>query len=108
MWVHASAEKLDSLGRVIDFSVLKDKVDTWIQLYWDHTFLCYQNDLEILALEPQIKKNKPWFICSFNPTAEEMAKYLFESIIPSLLEDTGVTVTRVVLYETENCKIEVY
>lgn len=108
LWVHASAEELDVVGRVIDFSVLKEKVDTWIQLNWDHTFLSYELDSELLALEPLVKKNKPWFICSFNPTAENMAKYLFEAIIPELLKGTGVSVTKLVLYETENCKVEVY
>lgn len=108
LWVHATAKELDSLGRVIDFSVLKEKIDSWIQLHWDHTFLVYDKDLEIMTLDHQIKKNKPWFICYFNPTAENMARYLFESIIPMLLEETGVSVTKVVLYETENCKVEIY
>lgn len=108
LWVHASAKELDSLGRVIDFAVLKEKIDGWIQTNWDHTFLAYEKDAEVMALEPLIQKNKPWFICPFNPTAENMAKYLFESIIPKLLEGTGVSVVKLVLYETENCKVEVY
>lgn len=108
LWVHASAKELDPLGRVIDFSVLKEKIDSWIQLHWDHTFLTYEKDTEILALEPLLKKNKPWFVCPFNPTAENMAKFLFETIIPVLLTDTGVSVTKLVLYETENCKVEIY
>lgn len=108
LWVHASAEGLDGLGRIIDFSVLKEKVDTWIQINWDHTFLAYKNDLELLALEPLIQKNKPWFVCPFNPTAENMAGFLFKEIIPELLKDTGVIVSRLVLYETENCKVEVF
>lgn len=108
LWVHASAKELDDLGRVIDFSVLKEKVDTWVQLHWDHTFLAFEKDTELLALEPLIQKNKPWFICPFNPTAENMAKYLLQEIIPALLADSGVLVTKLVLYETENCKVEVW
>lgn len=108
LWVHASADGLDELGRIIDFSVLKEKVDTWIQTNWDHTFLAYKNDLELLALEPLIQKNKPWFVCPFNPTAENMAGFLLKEIIPELLQDTGVVVSRLVLYETENCKVEVF
>lgn len=107
LWVYASAESLDSLGRVIDFSVLKEKVDTWVQLNWDHTFLVFEKDKELLALEPQIEKKKPWFICPFNPTAENMASYLLREIIPELLKGTGVSVSRLVLYETENCMVEV-
>ena len=108
LWVHASADGLDNLGRIIDFSILKEKDDTWIQKNWDHTFLAYENDRELLALEPLIQKNKPWFICPFNPTAENMAGYLFKEIIPELLKGTGVVVSRLVLYETENCKVEVF
>lgn len=107
LWVHASSEELDSLGRVIDFSILKNKIDPWIQQNWDHTFLCYNKDIEMLALEPLLEKNKPWFTCSFNPTAENMGKYLFEKVIPELLEGTGVSVTKLVLHETENCKVEI-
>ena len=107
LWVHASARNLDHLGRVIDFSILKEKIDSWVQLNWDHTMIVYEKDHEVLALDSQMIKNKPWFICAFNPTAENMAKYLFEFIIPQLLEGTGVTVTKIVLFETENCKVEV-
>ena len=108
LWVHAAATKLDELGRVIDFSILKEKIDTWVQLHWDHTFLAFDKDTELMALEPMIKKNKPWFVCPFNPTAENMAKYLLEVVIPKLLAGTGVSVTKLVLFETENCKVEVY
>ena len=75
---------------------------------WDHTFLCFDQDLEVMNLEPMINKNKPWYICPFNPTAENMAKYLLESIVPELLKDTDVLVERIVLFETENCKVEVF
>lgn len=107
LWIHAEAATLDELGRVVDFSVLKERIDPWVQLHWDHTFLAYQNDHELLALESMSPKNKPWFICPFNPTAENMAIYLLKEVIPKLLRDTGVTVSKLVLYETENCKVEV-
>lgn len=107
LWIHAVADKLDEVGRVVDFSVLKDRIDPWVQLHWDHTFLAYEKDTELLALEPLSPKNKPWFICPFNPTAENMAVYLLKEIIPDLLKETGVTISKLVLYETENCKVEV-
>lgn len=107
LWVYATASELDHLGRVIDFSILKEKIDSWIQLHWDHTFLAFEKDAELRALEPLIQKNKPWFICPFNPTAENMATYLIKEIIPELLKGTGVSVTRLTLYETENCMVEV-
>jgi 6-pyruvoyltetrahydropterin/6-carboxytetrahydropterin synthase len=105
--VTATAPELDGLGRVIDFSVLKEKIGTWIDTYWDHTTLVYVEDkITALALEG-IPKFKPTFLCTFNPTAENMAHYLLHEIIPSLMAGTGVTVNRLKLWETPNCFAEV-
>jgi len=105
LWVHAEAPSLDQLGRVIDFSVLKEKIDPWIQEKWDHTFLISEQDSELKKLEPLAPKKKAWFICPFNPTAENMGKYLLEIVIPELLSGTGVRVNQIELQETENCKV---
>ena len=50
LWVHVEANELDSLGRVIDFSVLKEKIDPWLQEMWDHTFLIFDQDSELKKL----------------------------------------------------------
>jgi 6-pyruvoyltetrahydropterin/6-carboxytetrahydropterin synthase len=105
---HAEADSLDSIGRVIDFSVLKAKIGSWIDEFWDHTFLVYEKDTDLWDLLNQAPgKNKPLFVCEFNPTAEEMARFLLEKICPDVLEGTGVKVTKVTLWETENCFAEV-
>lgn len=105
--IYAEAESLDALGRVIDFSVLKEKVGSWIDLHWDHNFLVYAKDLELIHALTSVKGKKDPFICPFNPTAENMALYLLEEVCPRQLEATGVTVNKIVLYETENCYAEV-
>ena len=105
-WFHAEAD-LDSIGRVIDFSVLKEKIGSWIDKYWDHTFLINAEDYELLSCKEHLSKNKPVFICTFNPTAEKMADYLLNVVCPYVLEETGVEVTKVTLFETENCYAEV-
>lgn len=105
LWVHAESEDLDHLGRVIDFRILKEKIDPWIQENWDHTFLIFDKDQEMMALESQAPKKKPWYHCPFNPTAENMGKYLLQRIIPQLLEGSGVRISRLELQETENCKV---
>lgn len=107
LWVYAEGDTLDSIGRVIDFSVLKERIGSWIDEYWDHTFLINIEDHEMMNIKDVLVKNKTVFPCSFNPTAENMATYLLHNIIPSLMEGTGVVVTKVVLYETENCFAEV-
>lgn len=104
--ITAFAPKLDDIGRVIDFSVLKERIGNWIDENWDHTFLVYEKDVEVANALKKMPGNKPPFICPFNPTAEEMAKYLLNEVSPKQLEGTDVKVTRVVIYETENCYAE--
>lgn len=102
----AEAEKLDSIGRVIDFSILKEKIGSWLDHNWDHTCLIFKEDKQTLLNLKQIPQFKPVFECQWNPTAENMADYLLNKICPELLKDTGVTVTKVTVYETPNCYAE--
>lgn len=98
----AVAPDLDSIGRVIDFSVLKDKIGGWIDRYWDHGFIYWDQDREarnaLLTLPDQ-----KFYAMPTNPTAENMAVYLLNSICPELLTGTGITIREVVVHETENC-----
>lgn len=104
--VTAEAFALDSIGRVIDFSVLKEKVGGWIDEKWDHTTLVCEEDLLVASALVGLPSYKGPFICPFNPTAENMAEYLLHHVCPLVLADTGVRVTRVRLYETPNCYAE--
>lgn len=102
----ATAPELDSLGRVIDFSVLKQKIGTWLDEQWDHNVIVFEQDLEVIsALRSVPRKKDPW-VAPFNPTAENMAKYLFNVVCPKLLKDTTVTVVKVIVWETPNCRAE--
>lgn len=106
IWIEAEAP-LDSLGRVIDFSVLKQKVGGWLEEKWDHTFLVNKHDDEMLAALESVKtRKKDHFVCDFNPTAENMAEYLLKTVCPEVLKDTGVTAVKITIWETENCTAE--
>jgi 6-pyruvoyltetrahydropterin/6-carboxytetrahydropterin synthase len=107
VFFHAISADLDDIGRVIDFSVLKEKLGGWIDTYWDHTFLINEKDTELLAIKDVLQKNKDVFICPFNPTAENMASYLLNEVCPKELAGTPVKITKIELWETENCKVEV-
>lgn len=101
--IFAEAMHLDGVGRVIDFSLIKDKIGGWIDQFWDHTFLVFEKDLkmiEALKLMPGVKEP---FICPFNPTAENIALYLLNEISPKLLKETNVKVTKIKVFETDNC-----
>lgn len=101
----AGVEGLDQLGRVVDFSVLKEKIGGWIDEHWDHGFLVYFSDAEALFALQRLPGQKVYRMPT-NPTAENIAAYLLE-ISPRLLgDDSGVFLTRVVVHETGNCKAE--
>lgn len=105
-YVTAEAESLDQIGRVIDFSVLKEKIGGWIETYWDHTFLVYEKDHMLISALQAVPAHKPCFICPFNPTAENMADYLLHTVAPQVLSGTDVRIIKVVIEETENCYAE--
>lgn len=104
--IEAQADNLDDLGRVIDFSVLKAKVGTWLDEHWDHTAIIYGEDLDTLAGLKSVPGFKPIYVSNWNPTAENMAAFLLHEVCPQELAGTGVTVTRVTVWETPNCKAE--
>lgn len=107
VYFHAVAPDLDSIGRVIDFSVLKDRLGSWVDHNWDHAFIVNHQDEELIRALGLVEHQKDIFIAPFNPTAEEMAKYLLHEIAPIQLFDTNVKIVKVVLWETENCFVEV-
>lgn len=108
-------QPLDNVGRVIDFSVLKERVGGWIDRNWDHGFIYYQDDKpvkEMLTkfglLEARMDNHEgifhsKSFALPYNPTAENLARYLLEHVGPQVLDGTGVRLTAVRVWETENC-----
>lgn len=101
--VHFSVEapQLDKIGRVMDFSVIKEKLCMWLEDNWDHKFLVWEQD----PWSSILKETDPAgvVIVGFNPTAENMAQHLVEVIGPQQLADTGVTLAHVAIEETRKC-----
>jgi len=106
LFVYVEAEALDPVGRVIDFSDIKTRLGGWIDSNWDHTTIIWEKDIELLdAIAPFCRGGKP-FLLPYNPTAENLARYVLEVVCPQQFEGTGITVTRVRIWETENCSAE--
>lgn len=104
--VFAVSPELDQIGRVIDFSVLKARLGTWLDEQWDHNMIVFEKDEEVLkALSVLPRKKDPW-IAPFNPTAENMAEYLLKEICPPLFADTQIKIVKVRVHETPNCYAE--
>lgn len=100
------AKYLDSIGRVIDFSVLKAKLGTWLDEKWDHAFIYWRGDEEMSAVYAGHQEWKH-YVMPTNPTAENMAAYLLKVICPELFGGCGISITNIVVEETENCTAEV-
>lgn len=93
---------LDSLGRVIDFSVLKERIGDWLDGNWDHAMLIWKHDpAGPLLLAAGLGQRV--FLMPTNPTAENMADYLLNTVCPGVLAGSGVVVWRVEVQETPNC-----
>ena len=107
------AAALDTVGRVIDFGVIKEKLCMWVENNWDHKFLAFQEDpvikeiYDVLGSDPEGNPSGPLgesiVFVPFNPTAENMAQHLVEVIGPQQLAGTGVTLVSVRIEETAKC-----
>lgn len=100
-------EETDLLGRVIDFSVLKEKIGAWIDEKWDHGFILFEKDREAREALGYVPNQKV-YLMDKNPTAENMAEHLLLSVAPELFRGSGVSIVKVTLWETENCYAEVF
>lgn len=96
---YVSSDEMDAVGRVVDFSVLKDNFKGWLDDHWDHGFLLYQEDSNAIHAIKQVEPCK-YYLLPYNPTAENMARYLLEEVCPKLLTPLGVSATKVVIWET--------
>ena len=109
------AAALDTVGRVIDFGVIKEKLCMWVENHWDHKFLAWEHDPILRICSANMLEDKQasdidkdqWFdsivFTPFNPTAENMAQHLVEVIGPQQLAGTGVTLVSVHIEETAKC-----
>lgn len=102
--VVAAAPELDKIGRVVDFSVLKSELGGWIDTYWDHTTILFEQDEKTINLVAQCPGFKGVAVVPFNPTAENMADYLLRQVFPPLVERHGIKIVSVTVWETPNCK----
>lgn len=104
--VHFTVEgDLDSIGRVMDFSVIKTKLCEWVEEKWDHKFLVWIDDP--LAIKLKMEDREGVVLVPFNPTAELMAQHLLSVVGPSQLEGTGVRLVEVTMEETRKCSATV-
>lgn len=95
---------LDAVGRVLDFSVMKDTLCEWLEKNWDHKMLLWDEDRLMLGLMPPTCSEYGIVWLHFNPTAENMADHLLRRIGPQVLP-IGVVLQRVEFFETSKCSV---
>jgi 6-pyruvoyltetrahydropterin/6-carboxytetrahydropterin synthase len=89
------SECLDKLGMVMDFGDIKKAISTWIDETLDHRMLLHKDDPLVPIL---VQMNEPICVMETNPTAETIAKYIFDFV-----QAKGFPVAEVILWETDSC-----
>ena len=99
--VTAIAPKLNTLGMVTDFALLKEQCGGWIDEHWDHGFLVNAEDNEMRNALSSVTDSKV-YVLPFNPTAENIAHYLANTFT-YIMGRYGILVRHTRVYETPNC-----
>ena len=87
------SDALDERGMVEDFSELKRLVWGWLDSDIDHTLLLHKDDPVLPLLQDSGERVR---VTEENPTAEVLAKMIFEYVA-----EKGFPVTDVTLWETD-------
>ncbi len=100
-----TTNKLDDLGRVIDFGVIREILRTWIDDNFDHNTILSKHDKK-LGEKITEETGQKIFYLDCNPTAENIAEFLLKEICPKLFAQKQVKCIKIKLFETPNCYVE--
>lgn len=90
-----AASGLDNRGMVLDFSEIKRVVSGWIDENLDHRMVLARDDPAVTVLR---ELGEPMFLINANPTAENIARLIFE-----YTQRQDYPVVEVRLWETADC-----
>jgi 6-pyruvoyltetrahydropterin/6-carboxytetrahydropterin synthase len=90
--IELRSDALDRRGMVVDFDEIKTSIKSWIDAELDHKMILCKDDPVI----PLFLERRELFVnVDFNPTAENIARMIFEYAAAK-----GFPVVRVTLWET--------
>ena len=95
-------------GMVMDFSDIKALAKTHLVDLWDHAFLVYRHDTAVRHFLDSLPDHKT-VVLERIPTVENLARAAFD-ILKGVYQDrynTGLSLSKITLYETPNCWAEV-
>ena len=90
--IEVEAATLDHRGMVMDFGDINVVVKSWIDRELDHKMLLCKDDPMLKTLQAL---NEPCFVLDANPTAENIAKLIYDYAVSQ-----GLQVSEVRLWET--------
>jgi 6-pyruvoyltetrahydropterin/6-carboxytetrahydropterin synthase len=90
--VEVRADGLDARNMVVDFGDIKQALKTWIDRELDHRMILRQDDPLVPALAAL---GEPVYTLDSNPTAERIARLIFD-----VARQQGLAVSRVTVWET--------
>ena len=103
-WFVVQGKELDCVGRVLDFSVIKSTLCSWLEQYWDHKFLIWTEDPMLPFLHDL---NSDGVVAvEFNPTAENIAIHFLKNIAPLLLPE-NCELVELKIEETRKCSVTI-
>jgi 6-pyruvoyltetrahydropterin/6-carboxytetrahydropterin synthase len=73
--IELSAKRLDRRGMVRDFTEIRRAIQEWIDVRLDHKMILRKDDPALPLLR---KLREPIFVVDANPTAEYLAKLIYE------------------------------
>ncbi len=106
---HVTGNDVDELGRVVDFSVINRLFKGWIDENWDHGFILWDQDRNAIEAIEQVTPHRLYEL-PYNPTAENMARYLMQEVGPKLIatiKGYDLQLSQVVVWETEKSSASV-
>jgi 6-pyruvoyltetrahydropterin/6-carboxytetrahydropterin synthase len=101
---------LDGVGRVTDFSEVKNVLCEWLEKNWDHKTILWDKDplaMEFEHIFPHEDLVIETVHVPFNPTAENIANYFLTVIASGLTKTTGWYLYSLTLFETSKCSATV-
>ena len=90
--IHLESPALDGMGMVCDFSDIGEYVRRWINAELDHNMLLHRDDPVLSSLQ---QAGERIYVMQDNPTAENIAKLIFDYVA-----EGGFPVTEVAVHET--------
>lgn len=93
--IEVATPALNALGMVVDFYEIKQKLGAWIDANLDHRMILSEKDPLVELLK---KAGDPVAVMKDNPTAEAIAKWIFDEA-----RKQGLPVSKVTLWETDHC-----